>query len=87
MPEIRELSRPASVIGPRIPFQEGHKVAINQHGIERRAILRKRSMHTGSINQFEYSLLTPAQPAEPSPTSGLESSSKNEDFDSLWKSL
>ncbi len=87
VPEIPALSRPASVIGPRIPFQEGHKVAINQHGTERRAILRKRSMHTGSINQFEYSLLTPPQPAEPNPTSVSKSSSKNEDFDSLWKSL
>lgn len=87
VPEIPALSRPASVIGPRIPFQEGHKVAINQHGAERRAILRKRSMHTGSINQFEYSLLTPPQSVEVRPASTLKNSIKNEDFDSLWKSL
>lgn len=87
VPEIPALSRPASVIGPRIPFQEGHKVAINQHGAQQRAILRKRLMHTGSINQFEYSLLTPPQPVEQPPASTLKNSSKNDDFDSLWKSL
>jgi len=87
VPEIPALSRPASVIVPRIPFQEGHKVIINQHGAERRAVLRKRSMHTGSINQFEYSLLTPPQAVETRPASTLKSSTKNENFDSLWKSL
>lgn len=87
VPEIPALSRPASVIGPRIPFQEGNKVVINQLGTERRAILRKRSMHTGSINQFEYSLLIPPQSVETHSASALTKPTKNEDFDSLWKSL
>lgn len=87
VPEIPALSRPACVIGPRIPFQEGHKVAINQQGIERRAILRKSSMRTGSINQFEYSLLTPPEAVESRPASTLKNATKSEDFDSLWKSL
>ncbi len=87
VPEIPALSRPASVIAPRIPFQEGHKVAINQQGIECRAILRKRSMHTGSINQFEYSLLTPLEAIESHSASTLKTPTKSENFDSLWKSL
>lgn len=87
VPEIPALSRPASVIAPRIPFQEGHKVAINQQGKELKAILTQRSMHTGSINQFEYRLLTPTQPVDTRTTSTLKGTTKSEDFDSLWKSL
>ncbi len=88
VPEIPALSRPASVIAPRIPFQEGHKVAINQQGKELKAILTKRSLHTGSICQFEYRLLTVSQPVEtPRTTPTVKELTKHEDFDSLWKSL
>ena len=72
VPEIPALSRPASVIAPRIPFQEGHKVAINQQGSELTATLTKRSMHTGSFSQFEYSVVTAAIQSSPleTPASG-----------------
>lgn len=86
VPEIPALSRPASVIAPRIPFQEGHKVAINQAGNELRAMLTKRSMHTGSVSQFEYNLLS-APAAEKKPAAASSTTTKTEDFDSLWKSL
>ena len=88
VPEIPALSRPASVIAPRIPFQEGHKVAINQQGKVLKATLTKRSLHTGSICQFEYRLLTASQPVEtPRTTPTVKELTKHEDFDSLWKSL
>jgi len=87
VPEIPALSRPASVIAPRIPFQEGHKVAINQQGKELKAMLSKRSLHTGSISQFEYRLLVPSQPVETRTTPTVKDVPKSEDFDSLWKSL
>lgn len=88
VPEIPALSRPASLIAPRIPFQEGQKVAINQQGKELRAILSKRSMHTGSFSQFEYRLLAVTQPVVETHTiPPVKPVTKSEDFDSLWKSL
>lgn len=88
VPQIQALSRPASVIAPRIPFQEGNKVAINQQGTELTATLTKRSMHTGSISQFEYSILdAPLQP-DPAQHSADEHAVHNtENFDALWKAL
>lgn len=87
VPAIPALSRPASVIAPRVPFQEGHKVAINQYGKELKAVLTKRSIHTGSISQFEYRLTTPTQAVDERTTSTGSDLSRSEDFDSLWKSL
>lgn len=91
VPEIPVLSRPASVIGPRIPFQEGHKVAINLQGKELKAILNKRVKQTGSISQFEYRLLTPEKsPTLPKQAAAAQDSSElsiSDNFDSLWKSL
>ena len=87
VPEIPALSRPASVIAPRVPFQESHKVAINQYGKELKAVLTKRSIHTGSISQFEYRLTTPTQAVDERTTSTGSDLPRTEDFDSLWKSL
>ena len=87
VPAIPALSRPTSVIAPRVPFQEGHKVAINQYGKELKAVLTKRSIHTGSISQFEYRLTTPTQAVDERTTSTGSDLSRSEDFDSLWKSL
>ena len=87
VPEIPALAQPASVIAPRIPFQEGHKVAINQQGTELKATLKKRTMHTGSISQFEYQVTTPIKSAEIQTTAETIDSPQGEDFDSLWNSL
>ena len=87
VPEIPALSRPASVIAPRVPFQEGHKVSINQYGKELKATLMKRSVHTGSISQFEYRLTSTPQAVDSSTTSASNAQPHTEDFDSLWKSL
>ncbi|MBB2493736.1 molecular chaperone [Aquipseudomonas ullengensis] len=89
LPEIRVISRPASLITPRIPFQESNKVMINLHGEELRAVLSRRQTSTGSFSQFEYRRLD--QSGEPSamPVTAGKSPEKGgeEDFDSLWKSL
>lgn len=88
VPQVQALSRPASVIAPRIPFQEGNKVAINQQGTELTATLTKRSMHTGSISQFEYSILSaPLQPDPAQHSTEEHAAHKTENFDALWKSL
>ncbi|MBU1332317.1 MAG: molecular chaperone [Gammaproteobacteria bacterium] len=89
LPEISAISRPATVITPRLPFQEGNKVMINIRGVERRAVLSSRQTSTGSFSQFEYRSVeqntvderTPVTPAATHAPGG------EEDFDSLWKSL
>lgn len=89
LPEISVISRPATLIVPRLPFQEGQKVQINQSGDEHRAMLNRRQTGSSSYNQFEYQLVgQPPAPQETSVTApGTQTSPGAEDFDSLWKSL
>ncbi len=76
LPEISAIDVPATLLAPRLPFQEGSKVLINTHGEEHRAGLDRRVASTHSFNQFAYRSLEAAR------NGGSE-----EDFDSLWKSL
>ncbi|KAE9640105.1 molecular chaperone [Pseudomonas sp. PB106] len=76
LPEISAIDVPATLLAPRLPFQEGSKVLINTQGEEHRAGLDRRVSSTHSFNQFAYRSLETAQ------NGGSE-----EDFDSLWKSL
>ncbi|OOH82877.1 molecular chaperone [Pseudomonas koreensis] len=76
LPEISAIDVPATLLAPRLPFQEGNKVMINTLGEEHRAGLDRRVASTHSFNQFAYRSLEAAQ------NGGSE-----EDFDSLWKSL
>lgn len=76
LPQISAIDLPATLLAPRLPFQEGSKVLINTHGEEHCAGLDRRVASTHSFNQFAYRSLEPAQ------NGGSE-----EDFDSLWKSL
>lgn len=82
LPEIRAIDIPASLLAPRMPFQEGNKVIINTQGEERPAGLGLKMTSTGSFNQFEYHLL---EVPKPSPTA--DDAAPEEDFDSLWKDL
>lgn len=74
--EISAIDLPATLLAPRLPFQEGNKVLINTQGEEHRAGLDRRVASTHSFNQFAYRSLETAR------NGGSE-----EDFDSLWKSL
>jgi len=76
LPEISAIDLPATLLAPRLPFQEGNKVLINTQGEEHRAGLDRRVASTHSFNQFAYRSLETAR------NGGSE-----EDFDSLWKSL
>jgi hypothetical protein len=89
LPEISVISRPATLIVPRLPFQEGQKVQINQNGNELRAMLCRRQTGSSSYNQFEYQLVGNATaPRETSITArGSQASPGGEDFDSLWNTL
>lgn len=89
LPEISAISRPASVIVPRLPFQEGNKVMINITGVEHRAIVGHKHAATGSFNQFEYRIsdLQNTDLGKPVTPTGTRKPGAEEDFDSLWKSL
>jgi hypothetical protein len=76
LPEISAIDLPATLLAPRLPFQEGNKVLINTQGEEHRAGLDRRVASTHSFNQFAYRSLEAAR------NGGSE-----EDFDLLWKSL
>lgn len=76
LPEISAIDVPATLLAPRLPFQEGSKVLINTQGEEHRAGLDRRVASTHSFNQFAYRSLEAAQ-----------NGASEEDFDSLWKSL
>src|SRR3989338_2126667 len=90
LPAISAISRPATLLTPRLPFQEGNKVSINLNGQERRAVLSRRQTSTGSFNQFEYrSVVEPSDTPAGKPVTAPASTGdgREEDFDSLWKSL
>ena len=89
LPAIPAIGQAATLIAPCLPFQQGHKVLINQEGNEQRAVLQRRQSHTGNYNQFEYQLLgqPPAEPEMPVTAWGTRGVNGDADFDSLWKSL
>ncbi|SFT73675.1 hypothetical protein SAMN05216264_103307 [Pseudomonas marincola] len=89
LPEMSAISRPASLLTPRLPFQEGSKVRLNINGLEHRAVLLRRKTSTGSFSQFEYRQMDQPPPEQGKPvTAGTtHKPSTEEDFDSLWKSL
>ncbi len=89
LPEISVISRPATLIAPRLPFQEGQKVQINQNGDEHRALLCRRQTGTSSYNQFEYQLVGVAPRSQDTSVTarGTQPTSPGEDFDSLWNTL
>jgi hypothetical protein len=81
LPAISAVDLPATLLAPRLPFQEGQKVMINTNGEEHRAGLDRRVASTNSFNQFVYRSLEGAK-NDNAAGGGVE-----EDFDSLWKSL
>jgi len=85
LPEVRAIDQPATLLAPRLPFQEGNKVKINTNGEERRAGLGKRRTGTGSFNQFEYQTIE--APRKKDTVGGPDNAASGEEFDSLWTSL
>jgi hypothetical protein len=89
LPAIPVISRPASLITARLPFQQGHKVMINQHGAEMRALLTRRQSSSGCMNQFEYHELGEVSDTQGKPVTAQQEQGGggDEDFDSLWHTL
>jgi hypothetical protein len=84
LPAISAIDLPATLLTPRLPFQEGNNVLINTNGQERQAGLERRVASTNSFNQFAYRLLEVAR-NENAAQSGVVGAAQ--EFDSLWKSL
>lgn len=86
---IPALGRPALLIAPHLPFQQGQKILLNLDGEIQRILLTRRHALGDSFNQFEYRRLdTPAE-SERKPVTGLRivGETEEEGFDSLWESL
>ena len=84
LPAISAIDLPATLLAPRLPFQEGNKVLINTNGDKRRAGLDRRVASTNSFNQFAYRSL---EAAKNDNAAGSGAVSSEEDFDSLWQTL
>ena len=86
---IPALGRPALLIAPTMPFQQGQKIMLNIDGEVQRILLTQRQALSDSFSQFEYRQLdTPIEP-ERKPVTGLSivGEAREEGFDSLWESL
>ena len=92
LPGIEVLNRPATLMLPLIPFQEGNRAQINLNGKEERVILEQRLAFSSQYNQFQFrSIITPTL-ATPNKASNMiefehNSSDPANHFDALWKSL
>jgi hypothetical protein len=87
LPELSAIGQPATLITPRLPFQTGQKVSLNQHGDETKCQLSKRVTATGSFSQFELKFFSKKAPSSGEKESTRSSSASEDDFDSLWPTL
>ncbi|WP_417518425.1 GTPase [Marinobacter sp.] len=86
LPEISVVNQAATLITPRLPFQDGSRISLLHSGREEQGQLLKKISSTGSISQFELKLqqnATTPVPSNSSPSAGTS----EDDFDSLWPSL
>ncbi len=81
LPEIKALRQPTTLITPRLPFREQHKVLLVQYGEQTRVQLTRQIASAGAFSQFEFRRLPDPRGA---PDTGSEN---NGGFDSLWDKL
>ncbi|WP_148863490.1 GTPase [Marinobacter fonticola] len=86
LPEITVIGQPATLITPRLPFQQGSRIVLRQGDREDNGQLSKRLSATGSISQFELRLQSRTKSADSKP-SGPGGHTGEDEFDSLWPSL
>lgn len=85
--ENAAAQQPPLLLAPLLPFQEGHKVSVLEHGVERQALLTRRHSGTFSYNLFEYRVLEVPRVEQLKAVSEPKAAPKAEEFDSLWKIL
>ncbi|MBK8970388.1 MAG: GTPase [Hahellaceae bacterium] len=86
LPELAPIGQPMTLITPRLPFQTGHRVMINERGHESKVQLNRRLAATSSFSQFEIKTVGSIN-ADAPPSPIRTKSSAEDDFDSLWPSL
>lgn len=84
LPELSAISQAATLITPRLPFQTGQRILLNQQGEETKCQLNRRVAATGSFSQFELKIFSGNGVAE---LPKVTKPSGDDDFDSLWPSL
>lgn len=84
LPELGTIGQPSTLITPRMPFQEGHKVSLRYADTETKSILKSCIASTASFNQFEMS---PAVALANLTATISPASESEDDFDSLWPTL
>ncbi len=57
LPAIKGLNQPATLITPRVPFEERQKVHIQRQGIQTTGQLLESQLKTESFNQFTFRML------------------------------
>lgn len=82
VPEIRSIAQPGSILVPRIPFQVGQKVGMNQRGVENKLQLIKKIQGTSTLNQFQIRNLD-VKKEEPERKEQIS----EDGFESLWRQL
>lgn len=87
LPELATIGQPATLILPRLPFQTGHRILLNQQGEETKLLLTRRVSATGSFSQFEFRNLSQSQLPDTQAGKSGGARSTDDDFDSLWPSL
>ncbi|ENO13291.2 GTPase [Marinobacter nanhaiticus D15-8W] len=85
LPEVSVIGQPATLITPRLPFQQGSRIVLRQGEREDNGQLSKRISATGSISQFELRLQSRSTDSTSQPSSPDKTS--EDEFDSLWPSL
>lgn len=86
LPEVTVIGQPATLITPRLPFQQGSRIVLRQGDREDNGQLSKRISATGSISQFELRLQTRSAETDTGPA-GPRGNTSEDEFDSLWPSL
>ena len=87
LPEISVVNQAATLITPRLPFQNGSRISLLHDGREDQGQLLKKVSATGSISQFELKLQNPAALASPNGAPPSTPGATEDEFDSLWPSL
>lgn len=89
LPAIDAISQPATLITPRVPFQEHNKAQLHLAGVESQVLLSRRLNATASFSHFEYRHLEHKTPPPDVLKVEAKPTGKNpeDDFDSLWTIL
>lgn len=84
LPEIRQLSQPATLLTPSLPYQVGDTVNVNSHGKIARVQLTKLLENTGLFSQFQF---TPLDENGDGQQDEAATRLSPEDFEALWKEI